>query len=157
MSTDDRQVRERLFIEEMGVLFDQSGATRMSGRVFGHLLICDPEHQSPAQLADNLGASRGAISMTLQQLQAAMMVERVAVPGQRSTFFRLRSGGWANILRARMGVLAVMRETAARGLAVLEGEPTARLRRLQDFHDFYAYMERRMPELIEEWAQQLPS
>ncbi len=33
----------------------------------------------------------------------------------------------------------------------------ARLRRLREFHDFYAYMERRFPELIDEWLQQRPS
>lgn len=157
MDEADRETRERLFVEEMGVLFDQSGATRMAGRVFGRLLTCDPEHQSPAQLAAFLGASRGAISMTVQQLVAAMLIERVAIPGQRSTFFRLRSGGWATILRARMAGLTVMRETALRGLQMLDGEPPARLRRLREFHDFYAYMERRFPELIDEWLQQRPS
>lgn len=157
MEENDRQMRERLFVEEMGVLFDQSGATRMSGRVFGRLLVCEPEHQSPAQLADYLLASRGAISMTLQQLQTALLVERVAVPGERSQFFRVRSGGWSNILRARMAALAVMRETAARGLAVLEDKPPEVRKRLQDFHDFYVYMERRMPELLDEWARQQSS
>ena len=45
---------ERSFIEEVGVVFEQTGLPRMSGRLFGWLLIADPPYQSPAQLAESL-------------------------------------------------------------------------------------------------------
>ncbi len=30
-------------IEESGLLFEQTGMTRMAGRIFGYLLICDED------------------------------------------------------------------------------------------------------------------
>ena len=37
---------EKNFIEETGIVFEQTGLTRMSGRMFGWLLISDPPYQS---------------------------------------------------------------------------------------------------------------
>ncbi len=153
MNPSEREMRERHFVEEMGLFFEQSGATRMMGRVLGRLLICHPPHQSSAEIADYLQASRGAISMTTQQLLAGGLIERVPVPNERSTFFRIDSGGWVQVMRGRMGFLALMREIADRGLAIVQHDGPGRGDRLRDFRDFYAFCEDRFPALFEEWER----
>jgi DNA-binding MarR family transcriptional regulator len=148
----DRETRERHFVEEMGLLMAQAGEPPMMGRVLGRLLICDPPHQSSAELAEYLQASAGSISTTTRALQAAGLIERAPVPGERATYFRLRAHPWGEVMRRQAVILRLSRECAERGLAALEGEPEARKARLHDFHDFYAFFEERLPEMIDAWA-----
>ena len=60
---------ESAFVEEMGQALAGYGMTPMAGRVWGWLLICDPPEQTAAELAEALGASRGAISGTARILE----------------------------------------------------------------------------------------
>ena len=48
----NNQASEQWFVEEAGIVFEQTGLPRMAGRIFGWLLICDPPHQSTDQLAE---------------------------------------------------------------------------------------------------------
>jgi hypothetical protein len=138
----------------MGLVYAEVGAPRMMGRIMGRLLICEPAQQSSAELAEYLLASRGAISTTTRQLLASNMIEKVAIPGDRSTYFRIQSSGWVDAMRRRMGSLTIMREVAERGLALLADESPARRARLQAFHDFYAWLEERLPALYDDWEAQ---
>ena len=47
---NDRQDEEQRFVEEVGIVFEQTGLPRMAGRILGWLLISDPPHQSTDQL-----------------------------------------------------------------------------------------------------------
>lgn len=151
MTAEPDEIRVQHFVEEMGLLFSELGSQRMVGRVLGALLVCDPAHQSSSQLQDLLDASAGSISTTTRTLVQMGMVEKVAIPGERATFYRLRDHLWVDLMRRRLGFLVMMREAAERGLAVLDGASDARTERLRSFRDFYAFMERRMPEMLDEW------
>src|SRR4029450_13459893 len=92
------------FIEEMGQFLGGSGMTPMAGRKWGWLLLCDPPEQTAAQIADALGASRGAISGTARILTSAGFIRRTKKRGDRREYFssppealdpRLRHGGRA--------------------------------------------------------------
>ena len=52
--TNNLQNEEKKFIEEVGIVFEQTGLPRMAGRIFGWLLLSDPPHQSNIQLAEAL-------------------------------------------------------------------------------------------------------
>ena len=81
--TNNLQNEEKKFIEEVGIVFEQTGLPRMAGRVFGWLLISDPPYQSPAELAEVLMASKGSISTTTRLLLQLGLVERFIIPGER--------------------------------------------------------------------------
>ncbi|MCB9680158.1 MAG: MarR family transcriptional regulator [Alphaproteobacteria bacterium] len=149
----DTDVQLAHFVEEMGLVFTEMGGSRMAGRVLGRLLICDPPHQSSAELAEALMASSGSISTVTRQLVQGGMIERIAVPGERATYFRIRPGMWAESVRVRMAMLSLMRGSAERGLELLASAPAARRRRLEEFRDFYAFMEEQTPALLEAWAR----
>lgn len=157
MTDKTREVLERHFVEEMGLLIQEQGGTRMFGRVLGRLLICDPPNQSSADLADYLMASRGAISTTTRQLVQSGMIERVALPGDRSMYFRVDPGGFVTGMEAQLAGSQIMRDMAARQLAVMAGDPPEHRARLQEFHDFYAWLVERLPAMFEEWRQQRSS
>ncbi len=147
-----RRYHERQhFVEEIGLLFERSGTPRMAGRILGWLLIADPPHQSTDQLIAALSASKGSVSMMTRLLIQIGLIERIALPGQRRDYFRVRPNAWARLLREQSGMLTVMRETAERGLALLADETAEHRRRLEEMRDFYAFFEREFPGLLARW------
>lgn len=151
MDALERQERERHFVEELGLHYQELGAPPMLGRVIGRLLVCDPAHQTSAQLAEYLGASRGAISTTTRHMLQAGLITKVPMPGERSAYFRIAEGAWIRMARARLAHSHMLIEFADRGLELFGDRGEEHTRRLQEFRDFYAFMLERMPALFDEW------
>jgi DNA-binding transcriptional regulator GbsR (MarR family) len=120
----------------------------MAGRVIGWLLLCDPPEQSAAQVGEVVGASKGSISTMLRLLVQRGIVEVVGIPGERSRFYRIREGAWAELMRGRMTFVQAARELAERGLQLMKGAEPQRLQRLQEFHDLHALLERELPAML---------
>jgi hypothetical protein len=146
---------ELAFVEDVAVLMEGFGLLRMAGRVFGWLTICDPPEQSAADLAQVLQASKGAISGATNLLVQGRLIDRVALPGHRRDYFRVRPGGMTDRMRAGIAGLTAFREMTERGLALLPDDPTRR-GRLQALHDLYAWLERELPALYERWERERP-
>jgi DNA-binding transcriptional regulator GbsR (MarR family) len=127
------------------------GLSRMTGRVFAWLLVCDPPEQTAAQLAEALEASKGSISGATNTLVRFRFVERVHIRGERADRFRLRPGAWDEQLRDP-GTEAA-RALVAQGLEALAGEPPARRARLEEMDALYAWYQSRMPALLDEWQE----
>ncbi len=151
MDKDARRQEEGHFVEDMGLLFEQGGHPRMAGRMLGWLLICNPPHQSTAQLAEALQASKGSISTMTRLLLQMGFIERVAMPANRREYFRLKSGAWTEYIKQTVYELTAMRELAKRGLKLTENQDTALQERLREARDLYAYLEREYPLLLERW------
>jgi DNA-binding transcriptional regulator GbsR (MarR family) len=145
---------ELQYVEEVALGFERQGLFRMAGRVLGWLLICDPPEQTFGQLAEVLQASKGSISAAMKFLVPAGLVERISRPGHRRDYYRCRPGAWADLARDQSRLYDEFRELAQRGLELLADAPAARRERLQDMHDFYAWLEREMPALWERWRAQ---
>ena len=142
------------FIEDMGIHFEEMGLPRMAGRIFGCLLVCEPQHQSSDQLANIVAASKGSISTMTRLLIQSGVVERMGLPGKRDTYYRIKPGSWSELMRARISHVTRLRELADRGLTLLaDREPKLR-QRLQELRDFYAFLEQEMPALLERYDQE---
>lgn len=141
----------RRFIEESGLLFDELGSSRMTGRVLAFLLTCEPAEQSSEALAEGLGVSRGSISTATRQLVRLGLVRRSTQPGSRALFFRLEEGAWIPMMEVRMRNVTRLRQLAERGLDAVAPASPSQQRRLEEMRDFYAYFEERVPELVDEW------
>lgn len=152
---DEQETALRLghFVEELGLLFSQQGGSPMMGRILGHLLVCDPPEQTAGDLAEALQASRGSISTTTRMLIAAGLVEKVRRPGKRASYYRLDDAGLSPLIQRKFASFGLMREAAARGLQLLPDD-AGRRARLQEFHDFFAYLEERWPAMFEDWERQ---
>jgi DNA-binding transcriptional regulator GbsR (MarR family) len=144
------------FVEEVGFYFESFGLPRMVGRIMGHLLVCDPPHQSAAELMAALSVSSGSISTTARSLIQMGFVERVAVPGDRRSFYRLRSDAWTAAIDAREAEMRRLRELAERGLAALADAPAERRGRLDDMRHLAAFIEAEFPALVTRFHQQRP-
>lgn len=151
--TSDRVIRESHFVEEVGLLADEIGETRMFGRVVGFLLVCDPPHQTAQQIAEGLDASRGAVSAAIRQLLRAGIVHKHAVPSSRATYVRIQEHPWPEVLRRYVAFLRIFVGVAQSGLELMADDSPERRRRLERLCEFFEYLEREIPPVIDRYDQ----
>jgi len=150
---EQRQFEEKHFIEESGILFEMVGLPRMAGRIFGWLLISDPPHQSPSELAEVLQASKGSISTITRLLMQIGLIERISLPGQRRDYFRIKPDAWSQLTRQRMAQMTAFRQLAERGLQLMTGQEAELQQRLEEMRDMHAFCEQELPRMLERWEQ----
>ncbi len=149
MSLGQHQSEESVFVEELGLFFQQRGLPRMAGRILGWLLISEPPYQSTGELAQPLLASRGSISTATRLLIQAGLIERISLAGRRRDYFQLKPGAWDQMLESSLhDLIAVRLLLAERGLKLLEGKPLHLRRRLEEMLDVYLFFEREFPALL---------
>ncbi len=154
MNGEQQRLRERQFVEQVGLLFEQLGGTRMDGRVMGWLLICDPPRQSAGELAEALMASKGSISTATRQLVQMGVVERLSLPGQRRDYFIIKRDGMDKLIYKRLAVMTEFRRLFEQGMELLRGKNPELRKRLEIIHGMYAFFEREMPALMERWERE---
>lgn len=149
----EQKTAESNFVEEVGIFFEQTGLSRMAGRILGWLLICDPPHQSADELAEALMASKGSISTMTRFLIQIGLIERISLPGVRHDYFRLRPGAWDHLIRQNQEQITAIRKLTERGLELLEGRASLSRQWLEEMRDIYVFMEREFPALMERWEK----
>ncbi len=148
--------RRRQFIEDSGDMMDEHGLPRMAGRVIGALMICTPPYLAHEELAEQLQASKGSISMTTQLLVRLNIVERISLPGHRPHFYRLREYLWNELLSTRAEHILRHLKLVADGLALLEAEPVESKMRLMELQVFSDFILESLPEMANRWEQRRP-
>lgn len=145
---------EREFVDRLGLLFEILGGPRTMGRIFGWLMICEPSHQSITEIARALRVSKASVSTLIRQLEASQMVERVPVAGTRQHHYRVTEGGWAQVIERRRHRARFAVEAAEFGLTVVGADRHEQRERLEEFRDFYTFMENdAADELIRRWEE----
>lgn len=147
------QLRQMHFVEDVGLSFEMVGLPRMAGRIFGWLLISNPPHQSPRQLATVLQASKGSISTMTRLLLQLRLIERISLPGQRRDYFRIKPHAWTELTRQRMTQITLFRQLAERGLEILPDKDPPLRQRLEEMRDMHAFLEQELPSMLERWEQ----
>jgi DNA-binding transcriptional regulator GbsR (MarR family) len=132
---------EREFVERIGLFFEMLGASKTMGRIYGWLMVGPASQQSITELAAALNASKASISTVIRQLEQGQMVERVPVPGSRQHHYRLKPGGWAQILRSRVARLQPGIEAAEFGLSIIGDDRTEQRERLHELRDFFDFVQ----------------
>jgi len=133
------------FVEELGLLSLDTAPPRAVVRVLGWMVVCEPPVQSAAQIRAALKLSAGTVSAATRTLAGLGFLERVAYPGDRRIYYRVRSAGWDLALAARLRTLAQLRAVADRALAAAGGGDH---QRLQDMRDVYVWFEDQVAELL---------
>jgi DNA-binding transcriptional regulator GbsR (MarR family) len=154
MEREQQRFEEKHFIEDVGLLFEESGHPRMAGRIIGCLLISDQPYLSSTELFEILQASKGSLSTMTRFLLQMGLIERVGLPGHRRDYFRIKSGAWTQLVRHAVYELSALRKLAERGLELMEGQDSELKQRLEEARDLFSYMEREYPLLIERWEEE---
>ncbi|MEQ4725403.1 MarR family transcriptional regulator [Nonomuraea sp. B19D2] len=142
--------RERQFVDRMGLVMERFGGTRTMGRLYAWLLICDPPHQSLAELAAQLGVSKTAISTIARQLEAASMIERVPT-SRREHHYQVIHGGWEQVMRVQLAALQPAIETLDFGLSVVGDDRPEQRARLEDTREFFAFTALDGDRFLQRW------
>src|SRR3954466_1509174 len=138
---------ERRYAEDAALVLEGMGLTRAYGKILGWLVICEPAAQSGTEIAHALGLSKGSVSAGLRLLEQIRLVRRVAVPGRRGSFYELEPEAFLSAAGSdKIGVFLNLMEA---GLRVVGGEDAPGAERLRLTRDFYAFMQREIPLLIE--------
>ncbi len=151
---NNSQFEKKRFVEEVGLLFEQTGLPRMAGRILGWLMIADPPHQTTSDLTEALLASKSSISTVTRLLIRISLIERASLPGERRDYFRIRSGAWHQLMGESLAQTTALRQLAENGLELLEGKAHLNRQWLEEMRDMYAFFEREFPALMERWEQE---
>ena len=139
------------FIEDAGDMLGEHGLPHMAGRVIGSLLVSDPRFRSLDELAEELGASKGSISMATQLLLRLELIEKISVPGKRRHYYQIRSGVWATVFTQREDHLWRDVRILEGGLALLEGRPIEMKERLLELLAFLDFVIEESPGFARRW------
>ncbi len=145
---------ERMYVEKVGLAFEQLTLPRMAGRIFGWLLISESPLISIGELVEALQASKSSVSTMLRLLMQIKLVELVSRPGERRDYYRIHPDAWVNSLQDRLEQAHAFRQLAEQGLAILAGASRERCRRLEEMRSLYALLEREIPGLMELWEEE---
>ncbi|MER6754113.1 MarR family transcriptional regulator [Micromonospora echinofusca] len=139
---------QRHYAEEAAVVLSGLGLPPAYGKLLGWLLVCDPPWQTSAQLAEGLGLSKGSVSTGMRMLETSGLARRVPVPGHRGHAYEVRPDAIIRIA-ADAAKFRVFRQLMEQGLTVVGGEDAPGSERLRVMRDFYAFVEREVPKLVE--------
>ncbi|MDQ0779571.1 DNA-binding transcriptional regulator GbsR (MarR family)/transposase [Streptomyces aurantiacus] len=139
------------FVEEVGLVWEAAGSSRMDGRIIAYLLITDVPYVSSAALARALRVSAGSVSLATRRLVEAGFIRRHAVPGERSHYFRADDDVWGSFLAGERRHLNRQEQLAERALALLGPEEEAPRRRLGNMRDYMRWLRDGHHELLAQW------
>ncbi|MFB4317671.1 GbsR/MarR family transcriptional regulator [Actinomadura sp. 21ATH] len=136
--------------ENLALVLAQGGLQKATARVLSAFMFADEDSVTAPELAERLGISSGSVSGAIKMLSTVGLIERAPAPGSRREHYRVREGAWATLMSSQNGMVQAMFEAADRGIeAAGPGTPAAR--RLDEMRDFYGFMFREMPALIDRW------
>ncbi len=140
--TDDWRLR---FVEDMAGLVLVHGTPRAVMRVVGWMIVCESPEQTAPQIQEELGLSAGSVSTALRTLTERGVLERVARPGDRRSYYRMCPVGWERMLESRFRAFAGMRRVAEGALEAAGDEADERL---VGMRATYAFIEAGVQELL---------
>ncbi|WP_243719113.1 MarR family transcriptional regulator [Actinomadura sp. KC06] len=136
--------------EYLALVLVQGGLQKATARVLAAFMFADEDSVTAPDLAERLGISSGSVSGAIKMLSTVGLIERAPAPGSRREHYRVREGAWATLMSAQNGMVQAMFEAADRGIEAA-GPDNPAARRLEEMRDFYGFMFREMPALIERW------
>ena len=139
--------------EQLALVLASHGLQRMTARVLAALLFTEQPTMTMGELADRLQASSGAISGAIKMLTSVGLAERVPAPASRRDHYRLRDDAWALLFTNQNAVISAMLAAAETGIAAA-GHSSPAGRRLTRMRDFYAFLLREIPALLDRWHHQ---
>ena len=144
------------FIERFTSALMDAGMPRMPARVFVALLATDDGRLTASELADLLHVSPAAISGALRYLTQVNVLTRERQRGSRRDHYRLLDDSWYEMTLRREQVMARWIAAGNEGVEVL-GADTPAGRRMAESVEFFEFVRRELPALLERWRAERES
>lgn len=140
------------FVERFAAALVDAGMPRMPARVFVALLATDSGRLTAAELAAQLQGSAGAISGAVRYLIQTHLVDREHEPGSRKDHYRVRDDVWHTATVSRDDSMRRWSTALREGIAAL-GPETPAGARLTETLEFFVFLQKEMPALVQRWEQ----
>jgi DNA-binding transcriptional regulator GbsR (MarR family) len=138
------------FVERFASVLTEAGVPRMPARVFAALMCTDSGSLTAAELADQLRASSGAISGAVRYLIQVNLASRHPTAGSRRDRYWVHDDVWQEAVLKKEQMLARWIDCARDGVRAL-GPDTPAGRRMAEMAEFYEFLQKEMPALMERW------
>ncbi|SFJ89353.1 MarR family protein [Amycolatopsis sacchari] len=138
------------FAEKFGQMLTDAGMPRMPSRVFAMTLASPEGHLTAAELGAALKISPAAVSGAVRYLVQIGLLRRERPAGERRDQFVVHSDYWFEVYSHQDKLYRTLLKTLAEGIDAV-GAGTRAGARLQETHDFFAFMAEEMPKLVERW------
>ncbi len=142
------------FIEHMARFFDEIGQGSMSGRVFGHLLVCQPPKQRAVDIQEATGASAGTVHGILKSYVSAGLVQRNSEAGSKTMWYEITQDAFISMLTARLEMIKKMVHLADLGLSEYSADHSKN-HRLESMKICYEYFEQAFPAMIANYRKSI--
>ncbi|MFE7130526.1 GbsR/MarR family transcriptional regulator [Streptomyces sp. NPDC057638] len=140
------------FVERFAGQLGEAGMARMPARIFSALLASDSGAMTSAELSESLTVSPAAVSSGVRYLAHVGMVSREREPGSRRELYRVHSDQWYEALGSREQIMKRWVDALRDGVTSL-GPDSSGGRRLAETLEFFEFMQRELPTLLERWRE----
>jgi DNA-binding transcriptional regulator GbsR (MarR family) len=136
--------------EQAAAMMTAAGMPRMPARVMMALVGSPDAGYTAAELAERLGVSAAAVSGAVRYLQALHIIHRLPHHGDRRDRYDIRDGGWDVVITANMPLYERLADVVDRIADENTAAPQSAIR-ARDMSEFFRFLARRMPQLLDEW------
>ncbi len=143
----------RRFVEHIAATFADLGFPRMAARVLFVIMCSEEGALTAAELAERLEISPAAVSGAVRYLMQIQMLRREPSPGSRRDRYRLPSDAWYEVSALKGTVYKIFAEVTSEGVEALGGKETEAGARVAQMRDFFLFVHREMPSLLDRWEQ----
>jgi DNA-binding transcriptional regulator GbsR (MarR family) len=138
------------FIERMGLALESDGLPRISGRIFGLLLVSE-DPRSLDDLANELRVSKASVSTNARLLEQRAVLERISRPGDRRDYYRVPPDLFSHTMAQRVARWQRFHEAIAAARTSIPIRSREVLDRLEEYEDAYAFMSQVITEALGHW------
>jgi DNA-binding transcriptional regulator GbsR (MarR family) len=136
--------------EQAAAMMTAAGMPRMPARVMMALVGSPDAGYTAAELTERLGVSAAAVSGAVRYLQAIHIIHRLPHHGDRRDRYDIRDGGWDVVITANMPLYERLADVVDRIADENTAAPQSAIR-ARDMSEFFRFLARRMPQLLDEW------
>ena len=126
------------------------GFPRMPARAMMALIAAPAGGYTAGELGERLGVSAAAVSGAVRYLQTLQVIRRISRPDQRLARYEIISDAWYGMMAGNAPLydrLAALIDD----IGAAHADEHAARERADEMAEFFRFMSRRMPQLIDEW------
>jgi DNA-binding transcriptional regulator GbsR (MarR family) len=142
------------FIEQMGLVSEANGLSRIAGRMIG-LLLVDGRTHSLDEIVERLRVSKGSVSTNARMLEQHGIIERQSVAGDRRDYYRIGDRPWEQMLEMIRQRMRRTLRAVEKGLDEIPEDLADARHRLETWHGFYSFLLDDFEHTPERWARWL--
>jgi DNA-binding transcriptional regulator GbsR (MarR family) len=142
------QREEQEFIDHWSRILAGEGLPPVTGRMWAWLLVCEPVDQTAEQIANAIGASRGAISGAARMLEPSGLILRSKRRGDRHEYWRSAPDAVLRVLDNKERQVRPSLEVLDAALSSFSRRSEASLLRLRETRDLYAALAGSFPSIV---------